>query len=185
MKPQEIEICREAFELYVKGYWIEYKQRDNVFPDTITRAVQVSLGQETKLFEKLKKVIPQNIIKQVDTSSKRCFLIVGKDNDLIDGAVSYILHTANYKSRLLYENCIIRNEERIKSLFNNFVSGDAVFLRNASETVFRQISEVVRDHERRDWHSFFLLVLRIHQKSFQVSLNQYTLKQQYCLKIRH
>ena len=65
MKSKEIETCREAFDLYVKGYRIEYEQGDpkgyfkefakaaKVSPDTITRAVQVRLGQETKLFEKL------------------------------------------------------------------------------------------------------------------------------------
>jgi len=58
MKSKEIETCREAFDLYVKGYRIEYEQGDpkgyfkefakaaKVSPDTITRAVQVRLHTE-------------------------------------------------------------------------------------------------------------------------------------------
>lgn len=157
MEPEEIEICREAFELYKKGYRVDTRPGKNKGEYT---AFRIKLGDKAKnieLFEKLKKIIPQNIIKQVDTSSKRCFLIVGKNSDLIDGTVNYILHTADYKARLLYENCIIENGERISSLFGNFVKGEAVFLRNVSEAVFKQTSEVVRDNERRDWHTFLFV----------------------------
>lgn len=156
MKPEEIEICREVFDLYVKGYRIDTRLGQNKGEYT---AFQIRLKDETKnvkLFKKLQKIIPKNITNQIDFS-KRCFLIIGKNSDLIDGTVSYILHTARYKARLLYENCVIGNGERIGSLFSNFVNGDAVFLRNVSEAVFKQISGVVRDHERRDWHSFLFV----------------------------
>lgn len=157
MKQEDVEICREAFDLYKKGYRIDTRPGKNKGEYT---AFQIRLEDETRnaeLFKKLKKIIPQNIIKQVDTSSRRCFLIIGKNYDLIDGIVSYVLYASKFKARLLYENCIIENGERIRSLFGNFVNGDAVFLRNVSEAVFKQISEVVRDHERRDWHSFLFV----------------------------
>ncbi|MBI5677737.1 MAG: response regulator transcription factor [Planctomycetes bacterium] len=177
MKPKEIETCREAFDLYVKGYRIEYKQGDpkgyfkefakaaKVSPDTITRAVQVHLDQETKLFEKLKKVIPQNIIKQIDTSNNRCFLIVGKDEDLIDGIVSYVLHASKFKARLLYENCTPWNVNRITPLVSKFLGGNALFLRNVYTQHIKHLAEIVRDNERRDIHGYLFVSIKTLSKS--------------------
>lgn len=157
VKPEEI--YREAFDLYVKGYRVEMRPGKNKGEYT---AFQIRLEDEAKnkdLFGKLRKAIPQKITKQIDMSNKRCFLIVGKDEDLIDGTISLTLHAAKYKARLSYGNCMVKEGEQIKLLFSDFVNGGAVFLRNATETVFRQITAVARDCERRDWHSFLFVTV--------------------------
>lgn len=164
MKPEEVELCREAFKLYKKGYRILTKLGKNKGEYT---AYQVRLENETELFEKLKNVIPEGIIKQIDTSNKpsRCTCLIGKDSDLIDGVVSYILHFHDFKARLNYRNYTSVTSVDIETelfkgyvLVNRYFRGESLFLRGLEDVgILRRLVSIIRDYTGRDIHGFLFV----------------------------
>lgn len=163
MKPEEVELCREAFKLYEKGYRILTRAGKNKGEYT---AYQIRLENKTELFEKLKKVIPESIIKQINTSNKpnRCICLIGKDSDLIDGVVSYILHFHDFKVRFSYRNYTGVNSGDVEaelfkdSLLSWYFRGESLFLRNLEDVgILRRLASTIRDYMARDLHGFLFV----------------------------
>ena len=155
MKPEEIEICKEAFNLDRKGWWIDAER-----------------------YEKLEKVIHKRIIKQINAAKNpsRCILLVGEDDDLTDGVVSYILHSKKYLFReyLLYVNYTNQTEEEVKTdllkperfqphyesggIASYYTLGFTLFLRDlAGCGILRQLASFTRDYSRQDKHGALIV----------------------------
>jgi len=92
-------------------------------------------GDTDEIIEKLKTVIDENIRKDIDSEDnpKRCFLIIGGDEDLTEGIVSYIFcYYLFTKGKLFFcSNNFTGNDDRtIKEKLINQSSGNT-FIRES------------------------------------------------------
>lgn len=98
------------------------------------------IGETDKLIEELKTVIDKNILEDIEREDnpKRCFLIIGGDEDLIEGIVSYIFCYYLFKGKLFFcsYNFTGNDDRTIKEKLIN-ASSDQVFINQISANKMR------------------------------------------------
>lgn len=140
MKSKEIEICRNAFSLAQRN--LEKSQK------------------QTEVFKNLQKIIPAEILEQIESPKKplHCIFVISSDFDLVAGIASYIYHVYASGSFTHLSYSGYTDQQIISDLFppsppnkfrlDHYLKGRTLFisgLGNNHRLVFKRLLGVFRE----------------------------------------